>query len=122
PIGAGIGKSMELRLLKDPPNFEKGVTDKPVLYRPESFDFKAMDGIIVLIKTGELNDEKNATKTKKNAKKKLLMFPFQITLAPATHVDSREKFFEKYGTWITDISQRSEEHTSELQSRSDLVC
>jgi hypothetical protein len=97
PIGAGIGKSMELRLLKARPDFETSVTDQPVLYWPESFNYKAIDGIIVLIKTGELNDEKNA--------KKLLMFPLQITLAPATHADSREEFFKEYGWWITDLSQ-----------------
>jgi hypothetical protein len=103
PIGAGLGTSMELRLFKNPPDFEKVVTDKPVLYRPESFNFKAIDGMIVLIKLDEVNDEKKTKKT--NSKKKLLMFPLQITVAPATHLDSREIFFEEYGSWITDLFQ-----------------
>jgi hypothetical protein len=108
PISAELRTPMELRLLKDPPDFEKGVTDKSVLYRPESFNFKAIDGIIVLIKPDELNDGKKTEKTektKKNAKKKLLIFPLQITLAPATLADSREMFFEEYGGWITDLPQ-----------------
>lgn len=104
PIGAELGTSMELRLLKDPTDFGKGATDKPVLYRPESFNFKAMDGIIVLIKPDKLNDEKNTKKMKKNAKK-LLMFPLQITVAPATHANCREIFFKEYGKWITNLPQ-----------------
>jgi len=36
--------------------------------------------------------------------KKLLMYPIQITLVPF-HSDSRLKFFEAYGKWITDISR-----------------
>jgi hypothetical protein len=89
-IGEGIQKSMDLRPLTVPPEFEKAVTDEPVLYRPRTFNFKAIDGIIVLIKPNKLNDKEDA----KEEKKKLLMLPLQITLAPATHANSREQFFE----------------------------
>jgi hypothetical protein len=99
PIGAGIGASMELRPLEDPSDFEKAIADKPVLYRPRKFNFKAIDGVIILIKPDKLNDEEDAKK------KKLLMFPFQITVAPATHANSREQFFEEYGWWIEDLSK-----------------
>jgi hypothetical protein len=82
--------------------------DKPVLYRPQKFNSKAVDGIIVLIK---LNDEESAKKTRKNVeekkkeKKKLLMFPLRITLALATHANSCGQFFEEYGRWITNLSR-----------------
>ena len=131
-IGAGIKKPMVLRHLKRQPEFEKDATDKPVLYRPKIFNFKAIDGIIICIKpeenemaakTNEKSDEKNETaeemnkkndeksdekdkeKKAKEGKKKLLMFPIRITLAPASHSDSHAKFFEAYGKWITDISK-----------------
>jgi hypothetical protein len=86
-IGAGIGKSMDIRPLRDPPGFESAAMDKPVLYRPQKFNFKAVDGIIVLIKPDKRNDEESAKKTtkkttrknvkeeKKKEKKKLLTFP-----------------------------------------------
>ena len=38
-------------------------------------------------------------------KPKLFLFPFQITVAPATHANSREQFFEEYGWWIEDLSK-----------------
>ena len=48
------------------------VGDKPVLYRPKPLNFKAIDGMIVLIEP-----DKNAKKNK-NAKPKLLIFPTGI--------------------------------------------
>src|SRR4051812_29751445 len=66
---------MELRGLGDPPKFDEGAIDGPVLlYQAKSFNFKAIDGIIILIKPDELNDELNA----KEEKKKLPMFPFRL--------------------------------------------
>ena len=47
------------------------VGDKPVLYRPKPLNFKAIDGMIVLIE-----HDKNAKN--KNAKPKLLIFPAGI--------------------------------------------
>ena len=171
-IGKGIAKRTELKRLEDPPKFDMVVTKNPVLYRPDSFNYPAVDGIIFWIKpekddnsnqgtnglanqgkndetnqvttcktnlekNGEMNQEENETsqeetakenqegneetnqgkndktneekngKTKANQKKKpkLLMFPLQVTLAPETHSDSREKFFQKYGKCITDLSE-----------------
>src|SRR2546428_3441921 len=40
----------------------------------------------------------------------LVMFPFE------------EPLYQKAGVPVTYVGHRSEEHTSELQSRSDLVC
>src|SRR5947209_6256374 len=91
-ISAEIGKAMEVRLLKGLSDIKTDITGTAVLYRPQKFNFKAIDGMIVLIKP----DEKNA--------KKLLMFPLQITLAPADHANSREQFFIEYGSWITGLS------------------
>jgi len=101
-INAEIAKPMALRTLTDPPIFEMDVWDKPVLYRPKPFNFKAIDGMIVLIEP-----DKNAKKNKnaKPTKPKLFMFPIQITLSPSTHTDSQEKFFkEHYRKWTKDLS------------------
>ena len=101
-IGAGMKKSMVLRHLEPHPEFN--ATDKPVLYRPDTFNFKAIDGIIIFIKPEE-NEMETETNEKAKEGKKLLMFPIQITMAPASHSDSRQKFFQAYGKWITDISR-----------------
>src|SRR2546428_6893228 len=47
-----------------------------------------------------------------------------ISIAALTPIRDRHRRMIHYGymTCISDYSQRSEEHTSELQSRSDLVC
>lgn len=91
-IGANLGTSMELRLLEGSPDFGNAITDKPVLYRPRKFNFRAIDGVIILVKS---DDDKE--------KKKLSIFPFQITVTPHTHSDSRELFFKHFGWWITDL-------------------
>jgi hypothetical protein len=91
-ISAETGKAMKVRLLEDLSDIETNITSTAVLYRPKKFRFKAIDGMIILIKPGE-----------KNAKK-LLMFPLQITLAPADNANSREQFFKEYGWWITGLS------------------
>src|SRR2546421_10857937 len=113
-IGAEIGNSMELRPLDQPPTFNLAFKNKPVLYRPNKSNFKAIDGMIVLItqekENARENTNKNAKNTKKNAKKyakeqkpKLFMYPLQITLA-SSHSDSHAKFFEEYNKWATELS------------------
>ena len=100
-INAEIAKPMALRTLTDPPIFEMDVWDKPVLYRPKPFNFKAIDGMIVLIEP-----DKNAKKNKnaKPTKPKLFMFPIQITVA-SSHADSRVQFFkEYYHEWTKNFS------------------
>ena len=92
-IYAEIGKAMEVRLLRGLSDIKTDITGKAVLYRPQKFNFTAIDGMIVLIKPDE-----------KNAKKKLLMFSLRVTLAPADHADSHEQFFMEYGSWITGLS------------------
>jgi hypothetical protein len=71
-----------------------------------------------LINPKERNDEKNAkqvaqkiakkktqqgiktrTKNTKVERRKVLMFPIQITLSRASHADSHEKFFKNYSKW-----------------------
>jgi hypothetical protein len=91
-ISENLRTSMKLRVLRDPFSFNDDFTKKPVLYRPKKCNFKAIDGIILLIKDAN------------KARKKLMMFPLQITLAPDTHADSRKMFFKEYGNWITDLS------------------
>ena len=87
-INAQIGESMDVRPLMKEPNFATNVTEKPVLYRPIEFNYKAIDGMIV--KAGK----KNA-----NGKKpKLCLFPIQITVAKS-HSDSHTKFFVEYNKW-----------------------
>src|ERR1700722_13373751 len=94
-ISAGLGKSMEVKVCAKLRDISMDITDQPVLYRPRKYNFKAIDGIIILIKPDEPN----------NARKKLLMFPLQITVAPATHTNSREEFFKENGSWIEDLSK-----------------
>ena len=107
-IDAEIGTPMELRLLGEPPNFATDVTDKPVLYRPNKFNYKAIDGIIVLIKLETQNTRGKKlkiamAKKEENAKPKLLMFPLQITLA-SSHSDSHARFFKEYSKWTRELS------------------
>jgi len=117
-IGEGIAKEMVLKLLEDPPEFDKVVTKGPVLYRPKSFNSLAVGGIIFWIKpkgeNGRTNQGKNdktnegkndKTKANQKGKLKLLILPLQIMLAPETHSDSRERFFQQYGQCITDLSE-----------------
>jgi hypothetical protein len=97
-ISTGIKKAMEVRLLTDLSDINTDITGTAVLYRPQKFkfNFKVIDGIIILIKPNEKNE--------KNKKKKLLMIPLQITLAPADHANSREQFFKESDWWIDYLS------------------
>jgi hypothetical protein len=120
-IDAGIRRPMKVRLLTKPSDIETDIRDEPVLYWPKRFNFETIDGIIVLINPEELNDEKNAKRIAqkiakrtqqrtraKNARvqrNKLLMFPFQITLARPCHSDSHEKFFKDYHKWTKHLSK-----------------
>jgi len=86
---------MDLKPLKKMQTFDTAVRNKPVLYRPQTYNFKAIDGVIVFIEPRE-----------KNKKPKLFMFPLQITPSPATHEDSHAKFFEEYFfKWKKDLSR-----------------
>ena len=89
-IGTGINKPMTMVMFES--KFPKFQTDKigtPVLYCPRQFNFRGVDGIIVRI-----------APEGKSPKRKLSMFPLQITLAPGTHSDSHEAFFGQYKQWI----------------------
>ena len=101
-IGAGIGKPMEVKLLREPYEINTSIRGQPVLYWPRKFKFKAIDGIIVLISPEELQETR--TKNAKVKRNKLLMFPFQITLDRPSHSDAHKKFFKDYGKWTQNIS------------------
>jgi len=93
---AGIGKGMEVRELRTTSDIKTDI-EQPVFYAPRKFNYKARDRIIVLTKPEKKGE-------KKGRKKELLVFPLQITVAPSSHSDSHEKFFEDYGEWITQLS------------------
>jgi hypothetical protein len=92
-IGGEIKKAMDVRLLRKLSDVRTDITGTAVLYRPQKFNFKAIDGMIVLIEPDG-----------GNTRKKLSMFPLQITLSPADHRNSGEQFFKEYGWWITGLS------------------
>jgi len=95
-IGMGIGKSVEVRLLTVPANFLTDVTDKPMLYRLKTFDFKTVDGIIVWVTPSKANDAEGE-------RPKLFMVPLHITSAASPTI-SHAKFFEKYREWTPGLS------------------
>jgi len=97
-IGDGMAQRMELRLLEPSPEFDKTVTNGPVLYRPRRANYRAIDGIIYWAKDDKENQENDQPK-------KLFFFPFQITMAPASHSDSHEEFFKAYSESLAKLSE-----------------
>jgi hypothetical protein len=55
-IGAGIGKSMKVKLLTESYDIETGIRSQPVLYWPRKLKFKTIDGIIILISPEKLQE------------------------------------------------------------------
>ena len=99
-IGATFQKPMDIILFQDATaNFRKDITDRPVLYRPYKSNSKGIDGVIVYIKTRPKLKRKGKGKAEEE-ERKLFMCPFQVTLAPDSHSDSRETFFNRYDEWI----------------------
>jgi len=98
-IGEDIGTPMKLERFEESQNFDTKVRDMPVLYRPETFNFRAIDGIIVLVKP-----KRNAKGKNQPRKPKMFMFPFRIAVA-GSHSGSHEKFFELYyNKWTKELS------------------
>jgi hypothetical protein len=97
-IGKEIGEAMDVRPLKVDPTFVMDIKGKPVLYRPTIFNYKAIDGLVVLIKL-----------EKRGKKPKMCLFPPQITVAKK-HSDSRTKFFEAYNEWKKYFSGYDVDH------------
>jgi hypothetical protein len=94
-IGTSINKPMQVVMFEDKfPDFLTNKTDRPVLYCPRQFNFRGIDGIIIRIEPEG-----------KSPKRKLSMFPLQITLAPDTHSDSHKLFFGQYEQWIKDLQE-----------------
>ena len=110
-IGATIQKPMDIIIFRGAtPNFRKDITNRPVLYRPHKFkfNFKGIDGVIVRIETRPKLKGKGKGTQKRDAeekKRKLFMYPFQVTLAPDSHSDSRETFFNQYDKWIKYLKE-----------------
>jgi hypothetical protein len=93
-VGGLIKKPMTLVMFDGKfPKFKTGITNTPMLYCPRQFNFRGIDGIIVLISKPE----------EKRLKQKLSMFPLQITLAPDTHSDSHKAFFNEYKMWTEGL-------------------
>ena len=121
-IGADIQRPMRIILFRRSFNIAMDITGEPVLYLPQKFNHESIDGIIVFIESNKPKKKKHpkkyARKAKKNAKeddkeeceedkkqkRKLFMFPLQITLALETHKDSHAKFFEEYNKWAAELS------------------
>lgn len=106
-IGATIQKPIDMIIFTEAtPNFRKDITDRPVLYHPGKFDFKGIDGVIVRIETRpKLKGKGIQKRDAEEEKRKLFMYPFQITLVPDSHSDSHETFFNQYGKWIEGLKE-----------------
>jgi hypothetical protein len=105
-IGESIGRPMILVMFKDEfPRFRTDVADQPVLYCSPKFDFRGIDGIIVSIESLPKPRKGGQTVHVKQGKRKLFMYPIQVTLAPDTHSDSRRKFLDQYKEWTKDLEE-----------------
>lgn len=110
-IRATLRKPMDIIIFMGAtPNFRKDITDRPVLYRLSKFNFKGIDGVIVRIETRPKSKGKGKGKgtQKRDAeeeKRKLFMYPFQIMLAPDSHSNSHETFFNQYDKWIGGLEK-----------------
>src|SRR5437667_11106762 len=89
--GKDINTSMSVVLFSDNfPSFRTDITGQPILYCPQKFNYRGIDGIIVRIGHKPM--------TKRN-RQKLFMYPLQITLAPDMHSDSHKTFLSDYESW-----------------------
>jgi hypothetical protein len=70
-----IKQPMELRPLQKIQNFDTSIREKPVLYRPQKFNFKAIDAIIVFIE--ENSKKQNNAKKQSNAKQRSHLLQLQ---------------------------------------------
>ena len=70
-----------------------------MLYCPRRYNFRGIGGIIVWI------EPERRRRDAKQKKRKLLIFPLQITLAPDAHSDSHETFFNQYTEWIKNLEE-----------------
>jgi hypothetical protein len=83
-------------------------TIKPILYCPQKYNFRGIDGIIVWIEPEEANGRQMGEQMEEpgdEKKRKLLMFPLQITTAPENHLDSHKIFFSEYKGWIESLGE-----------------
>jgi hypothetical protein len=94
-IGANIHTSMAVVPFSSPfPEYRRNFTDSPVLYWPNQFNYKAIDRMIVHIKS---------LPNRGKRKGKLLMCPLQIMVSPKSHSDSHKAFFDQYKHYIKDF-------------------
>jgi hypothetical protein len=95
--GKDINTSMSVVLFSGNfPKFRTDITGQPILYCPQKFNYRGIDGIIIRIGPQPM--------TKEN-RQQLFMYPLQITLAPDTHSDSHKTFFNDYESWICSLEE-----------------
>jgi hypothetical protein len=95
--GKDINTSMLVILFSNTfPKFRTDVTAQPLLYCPQRFNYRAIDGIIIRIGSQPIA---------KKTRQQVFMYPLQITLAPDTHSDSHKTFFDDYGSWIDGLEE-----------------
>jgi hypothetical protein len=93
--GKDIHKPMSVQLFSGSfPNFRIDTTN-PILYCPMKFNYRGIDGIIARI-------EPELPMTTLN-RRKLFMYPLQITLAPDKHSDSHKAFLSDYECWTRNV-------------------
>ena len=98
-----INTSMPVVLFSDKfPNLRTDITVKPILYYPQKFNYRAIDGIIVRIGSKPMTEWD---------KQKLFMYPLQITLAPDKHSDSHKTFLSDYEIWTDGLKEYDVELT-----------
>jgi len=90
-----LNHRMDVRTFKtDIPDIQNDPIGTPVVYHPIDWNYKTLDGIIVLIEEGL-----------SGRKKKLTLCPYQVTLHRANHEDSHEVFFDNYDRWIAGLEE-----------------
>jgi hypothetical protein len=95
--GKDINTSMSVVIFSSSfPGFRTDITEQPILYCPEKFNYPDIDGIIIRVGPQPM--------TRKD-KQRLFMYPLQITLTPDTHEDSHKSFFDNYASWIDGLEE-----------------
>jgi hypothetical protein len=93
-IASRLSEPMGLNVFQEPiPNLTPK-TDGPVLYIPQIFNYKAIDGVIV----------KKEQPSTGRGKGRLFIYPLQITVAEK-HKDSHKAFFDDWKKWIANLGE-----------------
>ncbi|KIX05228.1 uncharacterized protein Z518_06100 [Rhinocladiella mackenziei CBS 650.93] len=76
------------------PDIQKNIKGRPVIYHPVEYNYKTLDGLIVLIEEA-VNGQKE----------KLFLYPYQVTLHRKNHKDSHAIFFDNYDQWVAELRE-----------------